>query len=63
MEVEKRFFANANDGTHVNTFIFRNDKEMEIEIIEFGTIVRCLRVSDISGIIKDVVMGFDSLKE
>ena len=63
MEVEKRFFAKSNDGTHVNTFILKNDKNIEIEIIEFGAIVRCLRVPDKFGIIKDVVLGFDSLKE
>ncbi len=62
MEVTKRYFGKTKDGIDINSFVLTNDKQMEVEILEFGAIVRSLNVPDRYGNIDDVVLGFDSLK-
>lgn len=62
MKITKRTFGTTGDGLSVNSFTLDNGVGMEVEIIEFGAIVKTIRVPDKDGNIADVVLGYDDLK-
>jgi aldose 1-epimerase len=54
-------FGRTNAGEAVELFTLSNGRGLEAEIINYGGIVRALRVPDRRGQIDDVVLGFDAL--
>lgn len=62
MSIEKRFYANTEDGKDVEIFTLKNLKGMTAEIINYGGIVVSLKVPDKNGKIDDVVLGYDNLE-
>ncbi len=62
LKVKERTFGTTGDGLEVNSFTLYNGKGMEIEIIEFGAIVKAIRVPDKDGNIADVVLGYDDIE-
>lgn len=60
-EVIKADFGTIKNGDKVNSFTLKNSKGMEVEIIEYGAIVKSIKVPDKNGEIADVVLGYDDL--
>lgn len=54
-------FGTAPDGTPVEIYTLRNKAGVEARICTYGGIVVSLKVPDRSGILGDVVLGYDSL--
>lgn len=54
-------YGHTNDGEAIDLFTLSNGRGIEVEILNFGGIVRAIRVPDREGRIDDVVLGFDSL--
>lgn len=54
-------FGSTNDGTPVEHFLLRSDSGVEAEILSYGGTLAALRAPDRSGMVGDVVLGFDSL--
>ncbi len=61
LSVSRSTFGQLPDGRMVELFQLRNAAGMEVEVINYGAIIRALRVPDRAGILGDVVLGFDSL--
>jgi aldose 1-epimerase len=54
-------FGKTPDGTEVYLYTLKNRAGMEARITNYGGIVVSLRVPDRSGVMNDVVLGYDSL--
>jgi aldose 1-epimerase len=54
-------FGGIPDGPPVTIYTLRNDKGMEVRILNYGGIVQSLKVPDKNGKFDDVVLGYDSL--
>lgn len=54
-------FGKTPDGKSVYLFTLRNSKGAEAQIMNYGGIVRSLKVADKNGDFTDVVLGYDNL--
>ncbi|MFL0268676.1 aldose epimerase family protein [Candidatus Clostridium radicumherbarum] len=63
MSIEKKYFGSMADGIEVYSFILTNSKGTAVEIINFGGIVRSLKLPNDKGSFDDVVLGFDKLED
>src|ERR1700679_1468845 len=61
--ITRRQFGRTPDGGEVDAWTLTNPEGMQVEILTLGCIVRRLLVPDRSGVLADVVLGFDSLEE
>jgi aldose 1-epimerase len=59
--ITQRLFGNLPDGGKVTLYTLTNARGAQVEIMNYGAIVRALRVRDNKGHMGDVVLGFDSL--
>ncbi|SFK71110.1 aldose 1-epimerase [Porphyromonadaceae bacterium KH3CP3RA] len=62
MVLTKKIFGIAQNGEEVHSFLLKNKHGVEIEIIEFGAIVKSIIVPDTRHELKDIVLGYDDLK-
>lgn len=62
MKVTKREFGSLQDGTTVYIYTLANENAIEVEIINYGGIVRSLKMPDRNGKIEDVVLGLPTLE-
>jgi len=60
---KKSLFGTTNDGDNVYLYVLKNCKGMEVEIINYGGIIRALRVPNNCGDIIDVTIGLDTLDD
>jgi len=51
------------DGTPVNLHTLTNSNGMQAEILDYGCVIRTLKVPDRNGVLTDVVLGYDTLAE
>lgn len=58
--VESVFFGKSKTGEDIVLYTLRNEKGMEVSVMNLGAVVVALKVPDASGKIDDVVLGFDS---
>jgi aldose 1-epimerase len=56
-------FGKMKDGQAVTLYTLRNEKGMEMGVINYGGIIVSLKVPDKNGLAEDVVLGFDSLSD
>ncbi|MDX2431669.1 MAG: galactose-1-epimerase, partial [Bacteroides sp.] len=63
MNIEKELFGTLPGGKEVHRYTLKNDKGMEVDIINFGAIITAIRVPDKKHEPGDVVLGFDTLQE
>lgn len=56
-------FGVTADGTPVNLHTLTNAAGMQAEILDYGCVIRALRVPDRTGTLTDVVLGYDTLAE
>ena len=61
--IEKTLFGNLSDGREVFLFSLKNEAGTEIQIINYGAIVKNLFVKNKKGKFEDVVLGYDSLND
>jgi aldose 1-epimerase len=61
--IEKTLFGKLSDGREVFLFSLKNEAGTEIQIINYGAIVKNLFVKDKNNKIDDVVLGYDSLND
>jgi len=59
--VTEESFGQLPDGRPVALFRLQNASGMEVEVLNYGAIIRAIRVPDREGNRGDVVLGFDSL--
>jgi len=59
--VKKSLHGQLPNEEDVSLYTLSNDAGMEIDISEYGGIITAIRVPDQNGLIRDVVLGFDSL--
>lgn len=62
MDLEKSSFGKMEDGREVTLFTLTNKNGMRIKVTDFGATLVCLEVSDKSGKMADVILGYDSLE-
>ncbi len=60
-KIEKISFGTLPDGRGVDQYTLKNDKGMEVKIMNYGGIITHLTAPDKDGKYEDVVLGFDSL--
>ena len=63
MEISGQVFGATRDGDPVHLFTLKNRNGLEAGILDYGGIVRSLRVPDRAGRFEDVVLGYDTLEE
>lgn len=63
MNINRQFFGITKEGESVDCFTLSNTNGMEVSIINYGGIIRSLKVPDRNGISGDVVLGFDNLDQ
>ena len=61
--IEKTLFGKLPDGKEIFLFSLKNETGTEVQIINYGAIVKNLFVANKNGKIEDVVLGYDSLEE
>ncbi|MCK5267576.1 MAG: galactose mutarotase [Spirochaetes bacterium] len=61
MIFKKTNFGKTAEGFSADLFFIKNKNDVEIEITNFGGIIKAIRFPDKKGNVKDVVLGFDSL--
>ncbi len=61
MKIVKKEFGTLPGGEKINSFYLQNDNNMSVEILEFGGVVRSINVPDKTGVVSDVVLGYDNL--
>lgn len=59
----KKAYGVLNDGREVTLYSLKNGSGMEVEVLNYGAIIRSIMVPDRAGQTVDVVMGYDSLKD
>jgi aldose 1-epimerase len=62
MNITNEYFGQA-EGTDVDLYTMTNDQGMEVRVTTYGGIITHLRVPDRTGMLRDVVLGFDDLRE
>lgn len=61
MEISKSIFGKI-DGKDVYAFQLRNSEGFEVELLEFGAIITRIMMPDKTGVVEDVVLGYDDLQ-
>ncbi len=61
MNVTKKDFGITIDGNPVSLFLLKNNNGMEVEIIEYGAIVKSIKTLDKNNQLTDITLGYDTL--
>ena len=61
--MEKTKFGVLNDGTEISLYTIKNTNGMTAKITDLGATVVSLEVKDAQGIVRDVVLGYDTPQE
>nr|CAI5827835.1 unnamed protein product [Callosobruchus analis] len=59
LDVDK--FGALVDGTSVSKFTWRNNNNVEVQVITYGATITSIKLPSVTGAIDDIVMGFDNL--
>ncbi len=59
--IKQHTFGKLNDNTIVYNYILKNKNGIQMEVLNYGGIIRSLKVPDASGNFENIVLGFDSL--
>ena len=63
MSVERVLFGNMPDGREVYEYIITNSSEVSARVITLGATLRSFEMKDKDGIIRDVLLCFDNVKD
>ena len=61
MNITNSQFGLMPDGKRIDIFTLKNDRGMEVCVINYGGIITSIKVPDRNGNLEDVVLGHDSL--
>ncbi|WP_438765648.1 aldose epimerase family protein [Kushneria sp. TE3] len=61
--VEQFVFGTLPDGRTVHGYRISNDRQLRMEVIEYGGIITSLETPDRDGHMADIVLGFNSLED
>jgi aldose 1-epimerase len=59
----RRNFGVTPNGEEVHEYILENSNGVQLSVLNYGGIVRSLKVPDRKGILEDVVLGFDTMED
>ncbi|RPI46455.1 MAG: galactose mutarotase, partial [Bacteroidetes bacterium] len=62
MKIERKTFGILRDGREVSRFLLDNGRGMQVEVINYGAIIRSIRVPDRKRNSADIVLGFSNLE-
>ena len=63
MTIEKELFGTLSTGREVYQYTLRNNRGMEVQLINFGAIITSIKLPDKANNPGDVVLGFDNLDD
>lgn len=63
MRISKEKFGITKDGKTVNLYTLRNKNGVEVRLINYGCIVKSIKIPNRRGILTDVVLGYDTLSQ
>ncbi|QCX37619.1 galactose mutarotase [Aureibaculum algae] len=63
MTISKSKYGTTPSGISVDCFTLKNKNGVEVEIINYGGIVKSIKVPNKKGTIENVVLGYDSLSQ
>jgi aldose 1-epimerase len=63
MNIDKQKYGTLPEGKEVYQYTLKNNKGMEVDVINFGAIITAIRFPDRHNEPGDLVLGFDSLEE
>jgi len=63
MQVIKTLFGKVNDHIEVDLYTLTNGHGTQVEITNYGGIIKSILVPDRKGNLGDIVLGFDNLKD
>ena len=61
--MEKAKFGVLNDGTEISLYTLKNANGMAAEVTDLGATVVSLKLKDVNGVVRDVVLGYDTPQE
>jgi aldose 1-epimerase len=62
MDLQQEIFGTTPDGVDIEKFTISNDNGITASVISFGAILASLRLPDKQGEVKEVTLGFDTLR-
>lgn len=62
MSITKKVIGYTPDKEAVTSYLLER-KGVQVELLNYGAVIRSIRVPDRNGIVKDVVLGFDNLED
>lgn len=63
LNIEKEYFGQTKDGSHINIYTLTNTESIEVKIINYGAIIQSLTTPDRNNNYEDVVLGYDKLED
>ncbi|MBJ2173574.1 galactose mutarotase [Aureibaculum sp. A20] len=63
MTINKSKYGTTPDGISIDCFTLKNKNGVEVEIINYGGIIKSIKVPNKKGVIENVVLGYDSLPQ
>ncbi len=61
--IKQKEFGITNDGQKIYSFFLKNKNGSELEVLNYGAVIRRLCIPDRNGRIENIVAGFDTLAE
>ncbi len=62
-KIETRSFGAIQSGEEMQLYVLKNNRAMEVAITNYGATVVSIKVSDRTGHVDDVVLGYDSARQ
>lgn len=62
MKITKKPFGTLATGEEVSVYTMSNKNGMQVSCLDYGAIVKNIMVPDKNGVVKDVVLGYDTLE-
>lgn len=63
VEVTRHPFGRTDAGASIDEFVLTNTNGVEVCVLNYGGVIRALRVPDRTGRFDDIVLGYDTLAE
>ena len=63
MKIKKKYYGTTSAGEEVTLYILTNSNGVSLEIITYGGIITKLFFPDNKGILGNIVLGYDNLKD
>lgn len=61
--IKQHVFGKINDDIMVHNYTLQNKNGVQLDVLNYGGIIRSLKVPDVNGTFENIVLGFDSLDD